>query len=297
MLDPMSEQAPDTPDQPAKRPAPSRRWYLLALALLLGSAALFVAVVVSKAKTMRDRIEPMPRFVAPTGEDGFVFTAEHPGKYNLFYENLGQLDGRTFDTPRRQIWTTFDAPAMSCTVTRVDTGKPVAVRLPGVGEVVDKREITKDLVVAYDFNGRQGHSAWVFEAEQPGDYRIDLAYDDAVRLKPGDVTIPPALTRADQKTMTSDQGKAYEENRRDAIERAALAQLEPVDVLFAVGQDPTQGGFFELIGLKGAATIFAFGFTISVLIALVTFMLRSGSVTARGELSQVQRGFASEHEA
>src|SRR5690606_7006136 len=134
----------------------------------------------------------------------------------------------------------------------------VELRLPGVGAVVDKRVVTKDLIYTYDFAGRQGHGAWVFEADQPGDYRVVLQYVDAVRLEPDDVTVPPELTKAQMKTMTSAQGEAYEAKRRDAVERAALAHLEPVDVLFAVGPDPTAGGFFELIGLKGAATILAF---------------------------------------
>lgn len=279
------------------RKKPSRRWYLLAALLMLGSTALFVVVLMQKAQTLRERIDPMPRFVGPTTPDGFVFNADEPGKYNIFYENLGTLGDRTFDTPRRQIWTTFDTPAMTCTVTRIDSGETTEVRLPGVGEIVDKSKATRDLVVAYDFAGRQGHSAWVFEADRPGAYRIVMRYDEAVNREPGDIKVPPELTRDDQKQMTRDAGKAYEEARREALEQAALAELKPVDVLFAVGPDPTQGGFFELIGLKGAATVLAFGFTFSILITLVTLMLRTGSVTERGELANVRRGFTSEHDA
>ncbi|MFN3168439.1 MAG: hypothetical protein ACE37H_15375 [Phycisphaeraceae bacterium] len=277
-----------------ERKKPSRRWYVLAAALLVSSVGVFVAVIVHKTSVMRDRIEPMPRFVAPTGEDGFVYTAESPGKVNIFYENRGAFDGRSFDTHRRQVWTTFDAPAMTCEVTHIDTGEAVEVRLPGVGEVADKRKTTEDLVFTYDFAGRQGHSAWVFDADEPGDYRVVLNYVDAVKREPGSVTVPPELTKAEKKKMTSEEGEAYEEARRDAVERAALAELEPVDVLFAVGPDPTAGSFFEVIGLKGAATVLAFGFTSSILISLVTFMLRTGNVTPRGELTDVRRGFSSE---
>jgi hypothetical protein len=277
-------------DQPiATRTKPSRKWYLLAAAVFAASASLFVIVLVQKSKALHDRIEPLPRFVGPTDASGFVFTVETPGKQNIFHENLGTLDGRVFDTPRRQVWTTFDAPAMLCEVTFVETGESIPVRLPGFEESPDKRDVTQDLIVAYDFNGRQGHSAWVFDAAQTGEYRIQLRYDDAVYLQPGDVDVPPELTKAQKREMVSEEGAAYEAARRDAVERAALAELEPIEVLFAVGPDPTVGSFFEVIGLKGAATVFAFGFTFSALTALVTLMLRGGHVTPRGDLAQVQR--------
>ncbi len=283
----------EQPAPPEQRRAPSRRWYLLALVLMVGSVAVFAGAVMSKAAHLKKQIEQMPRFVAPTGEAGFIVTIDMPGKQNLFYENRGTLEGRTFDTRRRQVWTTFDTPSMTCVVTHVETGNRAEVRLPGVGETTDKREVTKDLVYPYDFAGRQGHSAWVFEANQPGDYRIVLRYKDAVRLEPGDIDIPKELTRAEQKEMLSGAGEQHEEARREAIEQAALAELQPVDVLFAVGPDPTRGGFFALVGLKGAATVLAFGFTFSVLITLVTYMLRNGHVTPRGEMSEVRRGLSS----
>lgn len=277
-----------TAAEPARK-RPSRYWYLLSAVVLLGSLVLFVVVLMSKSQALRERIEPLPRFVGPTAETGFVVRVDQPGKQNVFHENLGTLDGRVFDTPRRQVWTTFDAPAMHCEVVFVETDEPVEVRLPGVGESTDKREVTKDLVVAYDFNGRQGHSAWVFDADKPGEYRIVLTYDQAVYLEPGDVAIPPELTKAQKREMVSEDGAAYEAARRDAIERAALAELEPVDVLFAVGPDPTLGSFFDVIGLKGAATVLAFGFTFAVLTSLVTLMLRSGHVTPRGEIGHARR--------
>lgn len=275
-------------DQPTRK-IPSRLWYVLSAVVLIASVSLFVIVLDKKSKAMRDRIEPLPRFVGPTGEAGFIVTVAEPSKQNIFHENLGTLDGRAFDTPRRQVWTTFDAPAMHCVVTHADTGKAVEVRLPGVGEISDKREVTKDLVITYDLGDRQGHSAWVFEATQPGDYRIVLTYDDAVLLEPGDVTIPPELTKAQKKEMVSGEGADYEAARRDAVERAALAELEPIDVLFAVGPDPTQGSYFNVIGLKGAATVLAFGFTFASLTSLVVLMLRGGHVTPRGEIEHIKR--------
>lgn len=271
------------------RKRPSRIWYAIAALVLLSSTALFVAVLVNKARALHDRIEPLPRFVGPTEPAGFVITVDEPGKQNIFYENLGTLGDRVFDTPRRQVWTTFDAPAMTCTVTHIESGQVAQVRMPGTAESPDKREITKDLIVAYDFNDRQGHSAWVFEAERAGNYRIVIDYDQAVYQKPSDIVIPPELTKAKKRTMNRTEGAAYEEARRDLIEQAALAELEPIDVLFAVGPDPTVGSFFEVIGLKGAATVLAFGFTFAALTSLVTLMLRGGHVTPRGDIEHVQR--------
>lgn len=286
MMNPMdSEPAPEQ----TERNRPSRKWYLLSAVVLAGSLGLFIAVLVHKAQALRERIEPLPRFVGPTNEAGFLVTIDEPGKQNIFYENRGEFDGTLYDTRRRQIWTTFDAPAMQCTVTHAGSGKAVEVRLPGVGETTDKREVTKDLIVAYDFNGRLGHSAWVFDADQPGEYRVVLSYNEAVYLEPGDVEIPPELTKAEKKKMVSADGAAYEAARRDAVERAALAELEPIEVLFAVGPDPTVGSFFEVIGLKGAATVLAFGFTFAVLTSLVTLMLRNGHVTPRGEVEHIRR--------
>ena len=284
-------QDPAKPDAEARK-IPSRKWYLLSLVLLIVSATVFVLTLRDKLAYLTDQLTPMPRFIGPTGEDGAVVTIEEPGKQNIFYENRGTLEGRRFDTFRRQVWTTYQSPSMTCVVTRVDTGEAIEVRLPGQGEEEVKSKISKDQIIAYDISGMQGHSAWVFDAETKGDYRIVLTYTDAVMLEPGAIEIPPELTKAQKKEMVSEEGKAYEEARRDAIEQAALAELEPVEVLFAVGPDPTRGSFFNVIGLKGAATVLAFGFTFAVLISLVTLMLRSGHVTPRGELSKAQRGLS-----
>lgn len=276
------------PKQP-ERKRPSRMWYLLSAVVLAGSAGLFAVVLINKARALQQQIESMPRFVGPTDEAGVVITIEKPGTQHIFYENLGELDGKTFNTRRRQVWTTYEAPSMACTVTDAETGEPVAVRLPGQSESEKKSKTSQDQVVPYNRAGKQGHSVWVFDAKSPGEYRIAIAYDQAVYLEPGDVEVPPELSKAEKKEILEADGTIYEADRREAVERAALAELEPIDVLFAVGPDPTVGSFFKVIGLKGAATVLAFGFTFAVLTSLVTLMLRSGHVTPRGEMQRVRR--------
>lgn len=279
----------DEPANPPVRKRPSRAWYLLSAAVLLASVAVFLLTLRAKVVYLQAYLEPMPRFVGPTDEDGVVVTLDEAGKHNIYYENRGDFEGKAYDTPRRQVWTTFESPAMRCTVTRVETGEPVDVRLPGQDEPEKKSKTSENQIVAYNVSGMQGHSIWVFEADEPGDYRIKLDYEPAVYLERGDVQIPPELSKAQKKEMLSEDGQAYEADRRDALEQASLALLEPVDVLFAVGPDPTVDSFFNVIGLKGAATVLAFGFTFSVLTALVTLMLRGGHVTPRGDIKAIKR--------
>jgi hypothetical protein len=279
----MNQAAPASPHRP------SRKWYLLASVIFVASFGVFAGTLVYKSSAVAERIESMPRLVGPT--PGTVVELDEPGQYVVYHENLGTFEGQSFDTPRRQVWPTLASPAMTCDVTEVASGRAVEVRLPGVTDVPkDKSEVNTDLVPAYDRAGRQGHGVWVFNIDQPGEYRITLEYVPEVALAIEDVEVAPPLTRDMQAQMRAEEGKAYEENRRAAEEMRELARLEPVDVLIAVGRDPSRGSFFEVFGLKGAATVFAFGFVASAIIALVTFMLRNGHVTRRGELDQVQRG-------
>jgi hypothetical protein len=274
---------------PPERKRPSRMWYLASAVVLLASLAVFLLTLRAKVIYLQAYLEPMPRFVGPTDEDGVVITLDDPGKHNIYYENRGEFEDRIFDTPRRQVWTTYESPAMRCSVINIKTGEPLAVRLPGQDEPDKKSKTSEDQVVAYDISGMQGYSIWVFDADEPGDYRIKLDYDPAVYLEHGDVQIPPELTKAQKREMLSEDGDNYEAARRAAIEQASLAQLEPIDVLFAVGPQPTVDSFFNVIGLKGAATLLAFGFTFAALTSLVTLMLRGGHVTPRGDIESVKR--------
>ena len=289
------------------RSIPSRKWYALAGAILIVTFSVYVMAVVSQHRSSWAFINAWPRFIVPD-EQGAVVTIDKPGEYVIYYENRGTLDGRSFDTPRRQIWTTAASPAMTCAVTRLPEntahesgealdsggdsgGEVIDVHLRGdVGPVEGESPPDTELLIAYKSEQRVGYGVWGFVADQPGEYRIQTAYVEAVYLTVEDIAVPEELTREAQAQMTFAQAQAYSQNRRDMEERLELAAMEPIEVLVAVGQDPTQGGYFNFIGLKGAAAVAAVGFTAASIIALVVLMLRTGQVTERGTLEEASRG-------
>ncbi|MFI4862407.1 MAG: hypothetical protein ACIAXF_17210 [Phycisphaerales bacterium JB063] len=279
----------------SSRRRPSRGWYVLSLLILLVSLGVFVAAVLDGRRQAWSEIESMPRLVGPTASAGVELELHEPGEHVVYYENLGTFEGRSFDTPRHQVWTTPTTPAMVCTVTRVEDGEAVAVRLLGqTGDDPAALDADRDTSVIYgraDGTGRQGTGVWTFDVPEAGRYRVVLSYVDAVMLDPSAVEVPEPLTRREQAETDFAVAEQLEADRNEALARRALASLEPIDVLFAIGGDPTAGGFFQVLGLRGAATILAFGFTIATLMSLLTLMLRTGQVTERGKLEDVRRGF------
>jgi len=282
----------DSPNAaPTKRP--SRGWYVFSALLLLVSSVVFAMAFVSLWKA-RGAVSDMPRWVAPSAE-GHEVEIDTAGRFYIYYENKGEIDGRAFDTPRRQVWMTYDMPSMTCTVTPISSddseGEALLVRLLGQdGREFDKRDSQRDIVTVYDFDGRQGAAVWVVEVSEPGRYRIKTDYVEAVYADPESIVVLPELTREQEREMTSADAFQYEKDQRAAHERLELARLEPVEVVLALGQDPTRGALFAFLGLRGAAGLLAVCFTAASIISLVTLMLRSGHVTQRGEMADVQRG-------
>ena len=286
--------------EPAARHRPSRGWYVLALLVVLVTGGVFAAAVMRERGRAWSSIEAMPRFVAPTGEGGVEIELAEAGEYVLFYENLGSFEGQSFNTPRQQVWTTPTQPAMACRVTSAGRGagegEVVPVRLLGqTGDKPGEFDADRDTAVIYERRAqgeaqRQGVGVWTFTIDEPGRYTVTADYLSAVHLDPATVEVPPELTRDEQSQMRFEDVERYEQERAEQINRLALASLEAKDVLFAVGQDPTAGSYFNVAGLKGAATLLAFGLTAGAIIALVTLMLRTGSVTERGTIENVRRG-------
>ncbi|MEM9414248.1 MAG: hypothetical protein AAGA29_02065 [Planctomycetota bacterium] len=259
--------------------------------ILLVSAGVFVAAVMDGRSRSWSRIDSMQRFVGPTAGGSVVVELAEPGEYVVYYENLGTFEGRAFDTPRHQVWTTPTMPAMTCKVSPADAGDALHVRLLGqTGDAPAEFDKDRDVEVIYRRDDRQGAGVWTMQVPEAGRYRIDIAYLDAVALDPASIEVPDPLTRDEQSQTAFADAEQHEADRQLALARKAVASLEPVDVLFAIGRDPTAGGFFQVLGLRGAATVLAFGFTIASLMALVTLMLRTGQVTERGTMENVRRG-------
>lgn len=295
---------------PAARRRPSRKWYLLALAIVLVTAGVFVLTILGARRKSWAAIEAMPRWVAPTPtaesnaaapgstsgepEHGVVIELPAAGDYVVYYESRGLFEGRLYDTPVHQVWTTPTLAAMTCAVAPADGGAPLTVRLLGqTGDTPGEMDADRDTSVIYRQDvedGRQGTGIWAVSVPAAGRYVVDIAYREPVYLTPEEVEVPPELTRDEQSQMRFEDVERYEQERAEQLAKLALASLEPTDVLFAIGPDPTAGSYFNVAGLKGAATLLAFGLTAGAIIALVTLMLRTGSVTERGTMENVRRG-------
>ena len=132
---------------------PTWWWYVAAAVLAGAGAGVFLVTVLGEAAAYRERVAAFERFVAP-GEAELTLRAG--ARRTVFYENLGLLDGRRFETPQRPM------PRMACRVMG-----------PG-GGAVEVRQVER--VVVYDLAGedgrRQGHGMWEFAAGQAGGYRV-----------------------------------------------------------------------------------------------------------------------------
>lgn len=86
--------ATDTPE----RAKPSRGWYGVAFVLLLiGVAAFTASLNVAKARVAVS-LDQLQHFVAPGTAELQIDT---PGDYLIYYEKIGEFDGKTFDTAER----------------------------------------------------------------------------------------------------------------------------------------------------------------------------------------------------
>lgn len=97
------------------RRVPSRGWYGLAFALMLIGVAAFTASLNVARSEVAARIDAMQRFVAP-GSTPLQF--DRPGRYLIYYEKIGTLNGEDFDTTDRFP----ELPKMDFDVTHDATG-------------------------------------------------------------------------------------------------------------------------------------------------------------------------------
>ena len=147
---------------PVSHPVPSRRWYGLAAVLLLVGVSAFVASLGIARAEVQERLGEMVRV-------GMPGTAEVPlpgaGRYLVYYERTGELDGERFDTEDR-----FPAlPKMN-----VDLYGPL------IGTSGRRVLIRSSSTEAQMFNDGHASSEWEFESPGPGTYRLTAMHDNPI---------------------------------------------------------------------------------------------------------------------
>jgi len=149
----------------AQRVGPSRAWYWLAGALVVGSFVLAAVGLVLGLTSFDRRIEEMQRVPLPgTGEVSFV----EAGSYGLYYEGVGAGEGRV--------------PAFTVSLVPVDGGEPVRIGDAGG-------------TVTYTFGGRSGTQVGSFEIDSPGRYVLQADVEETA-VGPAELAVGRGLARS-----------------------------------------------------------------------------------------------------
>jgi len=144
---------------------PSRRWYLLAVGLVLVAGALFWLTVDRANERFAEVFAGMQRVVMP-GEHALQL--DKPGQYQVYYERRSEVDGRVFET----------------------ADQPPDIRLTLEREGGETVEVTaaKELGV-YNRGTYQGTGVWQFTIQKPGKHVLTGRY-------PADATRTPQIALA-----------------------------------------------------------------------------------------------------
>jgi hypothetical protein len=124
---------------------PGRKWYVIALAVLVLGAVVAGVFVFSRIHGLRSGVQQV---VVP-GEAELVFDA--PGTYTIYHERTSVVDGRVFSSS--------DVSGMQVELFSVVTGEPVELRTPQASS-------------SYSLGGREGVSIFDFDVDRPGRYRL-----------------------------------------------------------------------------------------------------------------------------
>lgn len=130
---------------------PSRAWYVVAAAVFFGAIIAAVWLAVARIGGMG---EGLVQVVVPGAAD---LTLNAPGTYTIFHERNSQVGGR--------IYASDTISGLRVTVRSAASGQDIAVRRPSATS-------------RYNFGGRSGFSAFAFDVDAPGTYRLSAAYDD-----------------------------------------------------------------------------------------------------------------------
>lgn len=133
---------------------PNRGWYVVAAVVFFGAIVASIWLTVSRLGGIGDSLVQV---VVPGSAD---LTLDAPGTYTIFHERNSQVDGR--------IYTSESISGLRVTVRSAATGRDVAVKRPTATS-------------QYNYGGRSGFSAFAFDIDAPGTYRLTAAYDDGRR--------------------------------------------------------------------------------------------------------------------
>jgi hypothetical protein len=134
-----------------ERLAPSRLWYVLAVAVALGG---FIAMGSFLLVRIPEIGSGTHRVLAPGNEE---ITLAEPGEYTIFHESRSMMNGQVFNSP--------SIVGLRILLTSVETGEQVPLG-PTTGNF------------RYSYGSREGYSILGFKLEKAGRYRIATAFDD-----------------------------------------------------------------------------------------------------------------------
>ena len=130
---------------------PGRKWYGIALLLILVGGALAVLMVYSRLSGLADRV---PQIVVPGSAD---LTLSRPGTYTIYLERDAVVNGRLYST----------ADAIQDLRVRISSagGSPIEMITPSVNS-------------NYSISGRSGRAVLAFTISEPGQYHFRAGYPD-----------------------------------------------------------------------------------------------------------------------
>jgi hypothetical protein len=150
------ESAP--PNKPPRR-RPSFLWYGLGALLLVVGVSAFLLSLYHAGQQVSETLNRMQRVVAP-GIASVEF--EEPGRYLIYYEKVGNFEGRDFDTTG----IFREAPALQIQLEQESSGEFVIVEQAKFDENESQM-----------FNGGRANSEFAFNIQHPGRYVIQVEHE------------------------------------------------------------------------------------------------------------------------
>ena len=236
----MSESLPPMTG-PVWRPRPGL--IVTGLLLIVAVIALFVVGVLRFKAEVEAGILAMQRFDGP----GEVVLALEAGPQVICHEYAGQGVPQTSSTQVRidNLHTSISLQVTGPNDEVIETWLAGLPKDPAELEAIQENPrgtlaTNRGLIIYRDQcqAGYSGSGVWLFDAPVSGDYTFSLAYLDGVSASLYDF---------------DDNSESYE---------VALAKIQPLHVGFAVGKDPLGLMLFDVRGVKGLASIAAFGFCV-----------------------------------